>query len=93
MKIYVNGVDDLGIESQITDCELMVIVNAHMRGLIRDAKVAVIFQGGRRYLEVAAIDVARTLPDVVFDTEMPPNLPGIASTRPPPMPSLPGPLR
>lgn len=88
MKIYVNGVDDLDIESQVTDYELMVIVNAHMRGLIREAKVAVVFQGGRRYLEVAAIDAARTLPGVVFDAEMPPKLPGIASTRPPPMPSL-----
>lgn len=66
MKIYVKNAQGLEIESDITDKELTVILQASDRGLLRNAKVAVMFDGSRRYLEVEAIDRRLTLPNVVF---------------------------
>ena len=66
MRIYILGVPYMGITSALTDRELMVIVQAHQRKLLK-AKIRVTFMGEDRLLSVEAICLARTLPDVVFE--------------------------
>lgn len=66
MEIFIKNTDNLGITSRITDIELMVLLQANERGLVREARVLVDFQGKPRYLDIEAIDRRRTLPGVVF---------------------------
>lgn len=66
MRVYVNNVHGLDLQSDITDRELIVVLQAHDRGLVKGTKVAVVLDGRLRYLDVEAIDRARTLPSVVF---------------------------
>lgn len=65
MKIYVNNVRDIEMESEITERELLVLVQAARRKIM-DGRISVVFNGNRRMLDIDAIDVSRTLPRVVF---------------------------
>jgi hypothetical protein len=66
MEIFIKNTENLGITSRITDDELIVLIQASERGLVRNAKVLVDFHGEPRYLDIEAIDRERTLPRVVF---------------------------
>lgn len=81
MEIFVKNTDNLGITSRITDIELMVLLQANERGLVRSAKVLVDFHGEPRYLDIEAIDRERTLPGVVFAGYTVPPPPAPARTQ------------
>lgn len=66
MRVYVRNVPYMGMTTTLTDKELIIIVQASQRGLVR-AKIRVTFMGERRMLSVEAIDLSRTLPNVVFE--------------------------
>jgi hypothetical protein len=66
MRVYVKGVPYMGMTTTLTDKELMIIVQAEMRGLCT-SKIRVTFMGEQRMLATEAIDLARTLPLVVFE--------------------------
>ena len=66
MRIYVKNVPGIELTSEITDKELIVLLQASDRGLISEAKVTVDFYGKQRKLDIEAIDRERTLPHVVF---------------------------
>lgn len=66
MRVYVKGVPELEITTTLSDKELIVLVQAFQRGLIT-GKIRVNYYQGDRYLDLAAIDVARTLPNIVFE--------------------------
>lgn len=79
MKVYVKNVHGLDLQSDVTDRELIVILQAYDRGLVKGAKIAVVLDGRLRFLDVEAIDRERTLPGVVFSgyTVPPPPRSGI----------------
>ena len=66
MKIYVKNVPELELESPCTDKELIVHLQAQDRGITTGTKVLVNYDGGRRFLDIEAIDRKRTLPNVAF---------------------------
>lgn len=66
MKVYVKNVPDLGITTTLSDKELIVMVQAYERGLF-SGKIRVSYYAGERWLDIAAIDIKRTLPRVVFE--------------------------
>jgi len=66
MRVYVKGVPYMGMTTELSDKELMIIVQASQRGLVR-AKISVTYLGERRMLSVEAICLPRTLPNVVFE--------------------------
>lgn len=68
MRVYVKGVPYMGMTTDLSDKELMIIVQASQRGLVR-AKIRVTYLGESRYLSVEAIDFVRTCPSVVFSSE------------------------
>jgi len=65
MKIYVEGVKDVVLESPITEQQLIVFVDAWQHG-IGHSQIVVSQDGRKGMLDTRDIDVARTLPDVVF---------------------------
>lgn len=89
MNIFVNRVYGLELQADITDRELIVILQAHDRGLVRGSKVAVLYDGERRYLDVEAIDRARTLPSVVFSGYTMPPPPPLAEAQAAELPKRP----
>lgn len=66
MRVYVKNVPYMGMTTTLTDKELMIIVQAFQRGLVM-AKIRVTYLGESRYLSIEAIDLPRTLPNVVFE--------------------------
>lgn len=89
MRVYVNNVHGLDLQSDITDRELIVILQAHDRGIAKGAKVAVVLDGRLRYLDVEAIDRARTLPSVVFSGYTVPPPPPLAEAQAAELPKRP----
>lgn len=66
MRVFIRGVPYMGMTTTLTDKELMIIVQAWMRGLVR-AKIRVTYLGEKRMLSVEAICLSRTLPNIVFE--------------------------
>ena len=66
MRVYIKNVPYMGMTTDLSDKELMIIVQASQRGLVR-AKIRVTYLGESRYLSVEAICLSRTLPNVVFE--------------------------
>ena len=66
MRVYVKGVPELEVTTTLTDKELIVLIQAFQRGLIT-GKIRVNYYRGERYLELAAIDVTKTLPNIIFE--------------------------
>lgn len=89
VNIFVNRVYGLELQADITDRELIVILQAHDRGLVRGSKVAVLYEGERRYLDVEAIDRERTLPSVVFSGYTMPPPPPLAEAQAAELPKRP----
>lgn len=74
MRIYINDVPDVDIESPISIHQLVVLVDAWQTG-IAHSQIYVI-QGDRKgRIDVADIDLVRTCPNVVFTNTEPPSPP------------------
>lgn len=66
MKIYVQDVKDVELESPIGEQELAMMVSAAMRGVAHSQ--ILVDQGHKKgMLDTRDIDVERTLPGFVFD--------------------------
>jgi len=66
MKIYVNDVKDVELESPVSEQDLAVMVSAHQRGIAHSQ--ILVNQGHKKgMLDTRDIDVERTLPGVVLD--------------------------
>jgi hypothetical protein len=81
MKIYVSGVKDVELESSIVEQQLIVMVDA-MQNDLAFCQIVVSQEGRTGLLDLRDIDVARTLPDVLFPRVS--VLPELAATIPPP---------
>lgn len=69
MKIYVRGIE-AALDSEISEKELSVLIQASRRGLL-EAKILVVYQGEKRKLDVKAVDCGRSLPSYVMASLQP----------------------
>lgn len=69
MKIYVRGMD-LVLESEISEKELSVLIQASRRGLL-EAKILVVYRGEKRKLDIRAVDCNKSLPGYVMASLQP----------------------
>lgn len=66
MKIFVDGVPDVELESPMTGQQLSILIDAVQQGI---AHVKILVMQGKKlaYIDVEDIDIARTLKGVIFD--------------------------